>query len=139
MHSLVKKATLAVALGASTIVAVAPAEAQRWNRYDRHRGDRGGTAIVAGIAGLAIGAAIASSNRNDRRYDYDTRYYDQRGFYPNDGYYARNYYNNRRSWNGWDRGGYNRGNYDRGGYDGCYTRRVYDPYIRRNVLVQYCD
>lgn len=139
MRNLMKKATLAVALVASTLVAVAPAEAQ-WrgnNRYDRHRGDRTGTAVVAGIAGLAIGAAIASSNRRDSRYDYDTRYYDQRGYYPNDGYYARNYYNQR----GYDRGGYNRGYYNGGGYgyDRCYTRNVYDPYIGRRVRVHYCD
>ena len=119
MRTFMKKATLAVALGASTLVAAAPAEAQRYRHYDRHRGN-GGTAVVAGIAGLAIGAALASSNRYDRRYDYDTRYYDQRGYYPRDGYYARNYHNR----------GY--------GYDRCAVRRVYDPYVGRRVLVRYC-
>ena len=118
MRTFLKKATLGVALGASALVASAPAEAQRYRHYDRHRGD-GGAAIVAGVAGLAIGAALASSNRYDRRYDYDTRYYDQRGYYPSDGYYARNYY------------------YDRG-YNRCVVRRVYDPYIGRRVRVRYC-
>lgn len=120
--NLLKKATLSVALGASAIVAAAPAEAQRWNRWDRYdRGDRAGTAIVAGIAGLAIGAALSSRDRFDPRYDYDYRYYDQRGFFPNDGYYARNYYNR-----GW------------AGYNRCVVRRVYDPYIGRRVRVRYC-
>lgn len=120
MRTLLKKATLTVALGASALVASAPAEAQYRRYYHRDR-DNGGAAVVAGIAGLAIGAALASSNRYDRRYSYDTRYYDQRGYYPNDGYYARNYYNQYR------------------GYDRCYTRRVYDPYIGRRVRVRYCD
>ncbi|MES2337756.1 MAG: hypothetical protein V4537_06665 [Pseudomonadota bacterium] len=124
MRTMMKKATLAVALGASAIVASAPAQAQwrgydRYDRYDRHRGDRTGTAIVAGIAGLAIGAALTSGrDRYDPRYDYDYRYYDQRGYFPNNGYYARNYYN--RGWNN------------------CVVRRVYDPYIGRRVRVRYC-
>jgi len=121
MRTLMKKATLAVALGASAIVASAPADAQwRGRYYDRHHRGNGGAAVVAGIAGLAIGAAIASNNRYDRRYAYDYDYYDRRGYFPNDGYYARSYY-------------------DRGYYDRCYTRRVYDPYIRRPVRVRYCD
>lgn len=118
MRNLLKKATLGVALGAAALTTAAPAEAQRWHRgYRGH--DRTGPAIVAGIAGLAVGAAIASSNRD--------RYYDRR--YYNDGYY--------------DRGGYDRGYYYdrpyRGGYyDRCYVRRVYDPYIGRHVRVRYC-
>lgn len=122
MTNLVKKAVLGTVLGASVLVAVAPAaEAQRYGYRDRyyHR-DRGdaGTAIVAGIAGLAIGAALASGN--DRRYDYDRRYYRERGYYPTDGYYYRDY---QRRYRGWDR---------------CTVRRVYDPYLDRRVRVRYC-
>lgn len=123
MNTLFKKATLGVALGAATLAAATPADAQRYRGgYDRYhgRGDRNGTAIVAGIAGLAIGAALTSGNRYDRRYDDDRRYYRQRGYYPNDGYYARNYYNQ----------------YD--GYQRCAVRRVYDPYLGRRVRVRYC-
>ncbi|SOB86522.1 hypothetical protein SAMN06297144_1628 [Sphingomonas guangdongensis] len=133
MRDLLKKATLGVALGASALTVAAPAEAQRWGRYRHHRGDNTGTAIVAGIAGLAIGAALTSRDRYDPRYDYDYRFYDRRGYFPNDGYYARRYYND---------GYYNDGYYNRGGYYGgynrCVVRRVYDPYIGRRVRVRYC-
>ena len=73
MKTLYTKAVLALTLGATALTAAAPAEAQR---YRGHRGHDGtGTAIVAGIAGLAIGAAIASSSRRDR--GYDDRYYNR--------------------------------------------------------------
>ncbi|NIJ19728.1 hypothetical protein FHS95_001397 [Sphingomonas naasensis] len=117
MANWINKAVLGTALGASVLVAVAPAaEAQRYRRYRHH--DDTGTAIVAGIAGLAIGAALASGN--DRRYDYDRRYYRERGYYPTDGYYYRDY---QRRYRGWDR---------------CHTRRVWDPYLDRPVRVRYC-
>ena len=120
MTSFVKKAVLGVAMGAAALTVVAPsAEAQRYGGYyGRHyRGhDDTGTAIVAGIAGLAIGAAIASSN--DRRYDYDRHYYRDHGYYPMDGYYYRHYY---RPYRGW-----------------CETRRVWDPYLDRPVRIRYC-
>lgn len=110
MNSLLKKIGLAAALGATALTAAAPAEAQRWgggwhgggwgHRYYGHN-DGTGTAIVAGIAGLAVGAAIASHNNDryrdayyrDRGYDayYDDRYYRSHGYYPNDGYYAYRY------------------------------------------------
>lgn len=115
----IQKAVLGVALGASALVAVAPsAEAQRYRRYHR---DDGGAAIVAGIAGLAIGAALASDRGYDRRYDYDRRFYRSRGYYPADGYYYRDY--QRRYRGGWNR---------------CATRAVWDPYLRQRVLVRYC-
>ena len=132
MNTVMKKIGLAVALGATALTAAAPAEAQRYRggygggyrHYDR---DNGGTAIVAGIAGLAIGAAIAS-NRNDRYRDdyyrergydsyYDENYYRSHNYYPNDGYYA-----------------YQR----RGDYDRCYIERRYDRYYDRTVRVRVC-
>lgn len=112
MAHLLKKAGLAIATGATLLASVAPAEAQRYRH--RHHDDGAGAAIVAGIAGLAIGAAIASS---DRRYDYDRRYYREHGYYPHDGYWYRE-------------------NYRR--YDYCTVRRVWDPYIGRHVRVRYC-
>lgn len=136
MNGLMKKVLLATALGATALSAAVPAEAQRYGRGGGYRGgygggygrDNGGTAVVAGIAGLAIGAALAS-NRNDRYRDgyyqnrgyqpyYDDRYYRSHGYYPNDGYYAYQY-NDR-------------------GYRGCHVERRYDPYDGRSVRVRIC-
>lgn len=120
MNHLAKKLVLGVATGASLVAAVAPAQAQDW-RYRRHhyrdRGDVAGAALVAGIAGLAIGAAIS----NDRRYEYDRRFYRERGYYPVDGYWYRDHYPRYRY------------------YEYCRVRRTWDPYIGRPVLVRYCD
>lgn len=123
MPSFLTKAIIGGTLAASTLVAVAPAEAQRYRYYHR---DRGGAAVAAGIAGLAIGAALASnSNRYDRdrwysdrgyRYDYDDYYYRSRGYYPVDGYYAYRYRD----------------------YAQCRTERRYDPYYGRRVRVRVC-
>src|SRR3546814_14909304 len=87
MQSCLKKAGLAVALGATALTVAAPAEAQRWH-HNRHHGgdDAAAAALVGGINGPGIGAAIASSD-NDR---YDKRYYNER-YYDDHGYYARAY------------------------------------------------
>ncbi len=79
-------------------------------RYYRHH-DNTGTALAAGVVGLALGAALASSNSNSRSY------YDDRSYYGR-GYYDRSY----------SRGGY--------GYRTCETsERVWDPYIQRRVII----
>lgn len=127
MKTMITKAVLGLTLGATALTAAAPAEAQRYRHRDR---DNTGTAIAAGIAGVVIGAAIASSNR-DRydRYDrYDDRgyrnydrydgHYRQRGYYPPQSHYYRDY--ERRNWRG------------------CTIRRVYDPYLGHRVKVRYC-
>ena len=133
MNSLMKKIGLGVALGATALTVAAPAEAQRYRGgyyghggYGRHY-DNGGTAVVAGIAGLAIGAALAS-NRNDRYRDdyyrergydrdYDYNYYRSHNYYPADGYYAYRY---------------------RDDYRHCYIERRYDRYYDRPVNVRVC-
>ncbi len=79
-----KKAGLGVVLAATTLTAVAPAEAQRWRRHHRGGGDVAAGALIGGIVGLAAGAAIASNNRD--------RYWDRGYYYGPDprfrGYYA---------------------------------------------------
>jgi hypothetical protein len=121
MKMMITKAVLGLTLGATALTAAAPAEAQRYRHRDR---DNTGTAIAAGIAGVVIGAAIASSSR-DRYYDRGYRgydrydgYYRQRGYYPRESYYYRDY--------------------ERRGWRGCTIRRVYDPYLGRRVKVRYC-
>jgi len=130
MKSMLKKAGLGVALAATTIATTAvPADAQRWHgggyRHSYHH-DSTGPAIVAGVAGLAIGAALASSSRDrdyyyrDNGYEpgYDDYYYRDHGYYPSDGYYAYEY--------------------QRRGYRGCYIQRRYDRYWHRSYNVRVC-
>ena len=119
MTGFIKKAVLGTALAASTLVAAAPANAQYYRGYRGHRGggDTAAGAIIGGIVGLGLGAAIASSNNRDRYYD--------RGYY-NDGYYSappRVVYRERYYqqppvvvYRDYDRGYYNRGYYDDRGY-----------------------
>lgn len=116
MNRIMTKAALGLGALASVGMMAAPAQAQS---YYHHRDNDAGVAVAAGIVGLAIGAAIASSN-HDRRYDYDRRYYNDHGYYPQNGYYARDYaprYND---------------------YRYCTTRWTWDRYEQRRVLVRYC-
>ena len=74
MNGFLKKAGLGVALAATALTAAVPADAQRWGRggYGRgwhgHRGggNAAGAAVLGGILGLGVGAAIASSNNRNR-------------------------------------------------------------------------
>jgi hypothetical protein len=126
MRKIITAALAALTVGGAMVATAAPASAQgryegsRYRDNDR-RHDDNGTAIVAGIAGLAIGAALASSHNNSApAYGYNG--YSQ-SYAPN---YGSNY--------GYD-SGYNRGS-AYGGYRTCERReRVYDRYQRRNVVV----
>ena len=91
MANLMTKAVLGATLAATALTAAAPADAQRWRR-NRGGGDVAAGAVLGGIVGLGIGAAIASSNR-DRFYD--RGYYD-RGYYPRGYVYDRGYVIDRR-------------------------------------------
>jgi hypothetical protein len=127
-----KKIVLGSALTASSLAIAAPASAQDYNRYHRHSGDNATAAIVGGVIGLALGAAIASSS--NRGYDnyrngtwYEGYQYRNGGFYDRRGYrrYDRNTWQ-QRHYQGYRQDGY-RGGYeqrdrygDREGYQGQY-------------------
>ena len=126
MTSIFTKTSLALALGATALTVAAPAEAQRYGGHRGH-GD-GGTAIIAGIAGLAIGAAIVSSSRHrdDRRYDdrRDGRYDAPRGYYDDGNGYRDDQYRDDRY---------------RDGRDGrCHVESRWDGYARERVMVRVC-
>lgn len=122
MTNLFRKAALGLALAASVTMAAAPAEARdRWGRH-RGGGDDAAIAIAAGIAGLAIGAAVSDGNRG--RY-YDNRYDGGGYYYPQ--YRSSYYYNSYPQYNGYYNNNYNRRYRD---YDRRY--RDYDRYERKH-------
>ena len=129
MTGMLKKIGMGTVL-AATVLSAVPADAQRYRGYRHHGGDTTGAAIVGGIAGLAIGAAIASGANHDRdvyyrdhgyRPDYDAYYYRNHGYYPQNGYYA--YY------------------YQRNGYHNrhCWIENRYDRYYHRSMRIRVCN
>lgn len=116
MRKLLAATAAVLALGGVTLGAAAPADARYhggWRggyhgHYYRHGG--GGTAVAAGILGLAAGAAIASSNRGYGYYDYGPTYYAPP---PPPSYYYGGPY--------------------------CTTDWRWDGWARRYVPVRYCD
>jgi len=117
MRAVIKGALAAALLAGSSLAGTAPAEAR----------DHSGTAIVAGIIGLGIGAAIASSDHHDRYYadnGYDYGYEAPVNYYAEPaysygvtydrGYYSRDHYDGRRYD---DRGRRDHDRHDRGGWD----------------------
>jgi hypothetical protein len=116
MTKLITKTIGGLVAAAALVAAASPAEA----RHRRHH-NNSGAVISAGIIGLGLGAAIASSNRGY----YGRGYYDP--YYRNyDPYYGPAYYP--------PRGYYRHRPYRRH----CVTRRVWDPYWGRRVKVRYC-
>ena len=115
MNTMMKKIGLGAVLAATALSAAAPAEAQRWHGgyggYRHHGGNVAGAALLGGIVGLGVGAAIASNHDH---------YYD-RGYYR--GYYGppRYYYD----------GPYYRPH--------CWTQWRWDPYWGHNVPVRVCN
>ncbi|MFT3978010.1 MAG: hypothetical protein QM688_12995, partial [Sphingomonas bacterium] len=106
------------ALAATALVAAAPADARGWGGYRGYGhgyrgGNAGAAALVGGIVGLGVGAAIASSSRPG--------YYGYGGYYappppPPAYYYDQPYYH----------------------YPRCWTSWRWDPYWGRDVPMRVC-
>lgn len=130
MRRFLTTALAAVTFAGAVAATTAPAQARDYRdyrRYDRHRGNDAGVAVAAGIAGLALGAALSSSGRARGYSDYDRGYYRDRyygGGYYGGGYYGRSYYAPRAY------------AYAPPRYRTCEVReRSYDPYYDRSVMV----
>ena len=141
MRKFLTSALAALTLGGAVAATAAPAQARDdYNdgyRHHRGSGDKAAVAAFAGIAGLALGAALSSGNGGGRGY---SNGYSSRGGYaysPRYDSYSGGYSNR----GGYDRGGYDRGYYDQGYYAQpdriCISReRVWDPYIERRVTIE---
>lgn len=97
MRKFLTAAVAALTLGGAMVVTTAPAEARPhgWGgygggyggyRYYDHHGSNAGVAVAAGIAGLAVGAALASPRPYYNGY-YGGDYYGRGYAYPSSGYY----------------------------------------------------
>jgi len=113
----IRKIILGTALAASAVTVAAPASARDY--YGHHDNDAA-TAIVGGVIGLALGAAIASSSHHDRyddyRYRHAHRHHDRYDGYRGSQYDNR-YYGNGYNGSGYYNNGYNSG-YGYQGYNG---------------------
>lgn len=135
MRKSLAAALAALTFGGAVLASAAPAQAEHNRYYRGHRDgdDTAAAAIIAGIAGLAIGAAIASKDDDRDRYDDGYRRRDRYGYrnnygvgYGYDPHSDRYYRHHRHGYDGyWDR---NRT---------CVTReRVWDSYEDRYVRVE---
>lgn len=136
MRKAITTAICALTTAGAVLATAAPAEAQRYRHHRNHGGnnDEVAAAIIGGVAGLALGAAIAGNgNRSrgsyyyDNGYSYDPRYDSYRGgYYPDSyrgGYYGDSYYREHRP--------------RQYAYRTCISRdRVYDPYVGRRVTIE---
>jgi hypothetical protein len=113
MQKSLAAAMAALTFGGAVAATAVPAEARPhyngYYDYRHHSGNGAGTAIAAGIAGLALGAALSSSSHGNS--------YARGGYAYDRGYYPRGYV------------------YERP-YRVCESERwVYDPYIGRRVPI----
>lgn len=115
MRKALTAAMAAITLGGAVCATAAPAEARPYDHHyyggGRHYGrNNDGAAVAAGVVGLALGAALASSNHSYNHGYYDRSY----GYYGAPVYaYGTDYYRT------------------------CETTRwVWDPYIGRRVPVR---
>ena len=87
MKKILTGALAALTVGGVVLGGASTASAREW----RHGGGNEGAAVAAGIAGLAIGAALASNDRGYYAPAYDSAYYGP-AYGPSYGYgYGRGY------------------------------------------------
>jgi hypothetical protein len=111
MKKLLTAGLAALTLGGSVLGAAAPASARDWDHHGgRYYGHGNGAAVAAGIAGLAVGAALAGGGN----------YYAPPGYYygPPPAYYAGPAYYSY--------------------YHSCRVAWRWDPYWGRYVRVRAC-
>lgn len=131
MRKVLTTALAAVTAAGAVLATAGPASAERYRHHRHHRGgsnDAVAAAVIGGVAGLALGAALSSNGDRSRGsrgyyqngYAYDPRYDGYRGGYYRDGPRSRPY-----------------AYYDERPYRTCITRdRVWDPYIQRRVTIE---
>lgn len=127
-------AAITVAGGVAAVSGPAQAEPYRYYRHKDRNNNDAGVAIAAGVVGLALGAALASSGNNRR----SSSYYDNGYYQP---YYGNSYYGSGYRQPYYDRGPYSRpyAYQDRYAYSPrvCTTReRVYDRYTGRPMTIR---
>lgn len=127
MRKFLTTALAVITFGGAVAATAAPAEARDYRRghyrYD-HRGGSNDVAVaaVAGIAGLALGAALANGGGRGSR-GYSSSYYSNGYAYdPRYDGYAGDYYG--------------RGYYERTERLCISRERVWDPYIGRHVRIE---
>jgi hypothetical protein len=133
--------TLAATTAISAVAFSTAASAYDYRDY-YYRGhdnnDVAGAAIAAGVVGLILGAALASSS-NHHSYDNGYGGYYNRGYgsygQPYYGGYGQPYYGGGYSQPYYGGGYYGGGGY---GYQRCYTTRSWDPYSGRQITRQVC-
>lgn len=146
MKTIIKSGLAAMTAAASLVAAAEPASAHEWGDgyYGYQHDNSTGAAIVGGVIGLALGAALASSGNHSGYYSsgygYAPSYGGYGGYssYPGYGYgngYGSSGYGDYYGSSGY--GGYN-GYSPRYSYRQCISRRsVWNPYYGGYTVERY--
>ncbi len=133
-------AIAALTFGGAIAATAAPAQAHDYDGYydagRRHHSNNTGAAVAAGVVGLALGAALASSSRSGRGSAYygSNSYYGGNSYGAGNGYYGDGYGRSRYGYSDDGDSYYSRQRYVA---RTCESQRwVWDPYIRERVLIR---
>ena len=128
MRKILTAAVAALTVAGGVAAVAGPAQADPYRYYNGHKNNDAGVAIAAGVVGLAIGAALASSNSNKRASSYYDNGYYQQG-YQQPYYGGQSYYSGQRPY------AYDQGRYAYGSRVCTSRDRVYDRYSGRPITV----